>query len=157
MDTTPDSGTPPTTWTHRVTEAVNLRTGAGTSYEIIRTIQEGEPLRIVSGPTTADDYAWYEVEVEGAGTGYMVDAFAPITSDQTPPSTTTPWTHVVDEGPLNLRAGAGTSSPIVGSLDNGVQLRVLAGPTSADDYSWYQVETETSLTGWCVDGFSPIA
>ena len=152
-----DSTTPPptTTWTHRVTEAVNFRSGAGTTYAIIRTLQGGERMRIISGPTTANGYSWYRVEVEGSSTGYMVDAFGPITNDPTPPTPPT-WTHVVDNGPLNLRSGAGTSYSVIGSLANGVKLRVLAGPTTADGYTWYQVETDTSLTGWCVNGFSAI-
>ncbi|MGB3327324.1 MAG: SH3 domain-containing protein, partial [Thermomicrobiales bacterium] len=153
-----DTTTPPptTTWTHRVTEAVNFRTGAGTSNAIIRTLQPGTRLRLISTtPTSANGYQWYNVEAEGFGTGWLINAFEPITNDPTPPPTTT-WTHVVTNGPLNLRSGAGTSYGIIGSLANGVKLKVLEGPTSSGGYTWYKVATDTSLTGWCVNGFSPL-
>lgn len=150
--TTPPEGDE---WTHRVVGDVNFRTGAGTSNPIIRTLPAGTRLRLISGPTSANGYQWYNVEAEGFGTGYMIDSFEQIAG--TPPPTTTPtWTHVVDNGPLNLRSGAGTSYGVIGSLSNGVKLKVLAGPVNANGYAWYQVETDTNLTGWCVQGFSPL-
>ncbi|MGB3330688.1 MAG: SH3 domain-containing protein [Thermomicrobiales bacterium] len=160
-DTTPPP-VDPTTYTHRVSAALNLRTGAGTSNAIIVTLPVGTRLKLLGGPISANGYQWYQVQAEGYGTGWAINAFDVIVTEtpSTPPPTTTPppasWTHIVDNGPLNLRSGAGTSYGVIGSLANGVKLRLLTGPTSANGYTWYQVTTDTGLTGWCVQGFSPL-
>jgi len=51
-------------------------------------------------------------------------------------------TVVVNDGPLNLRAGAGTGYDIVGVLSAGDYLTVEDGPYSGDGYQWYYVTVD---------------
>src|SRR5690606_33892095 len=60
---------------------------------------------------------------------------------------------IVFDGPLNLRASAGTGGAVVEVLPQNAVLTVLSGPTSANGYNWYQVETDLGVTGYVADAF----
>lgn len=49
---------------------------------------------------------------------------------------------------LRLRSGAGLEHNVLGSLPPGTQMTLLAGPQSADNYSWWQVRTADGREGW---------
>ena len=56
---------------------------------------------------------------------------------------------MVVDGPVNLRASAGTGSPILQSLAQGAQISVLnVNPQVIDGIYWFQVTTTDSVTGW---------
>ncbi len=42
-------------------DGLRMRTTASTSADIVRTLDRGEVVRVISGPVEADSYAWYEV------------------------------------------------------------------------------------------------
>lgn len=48
---------------------------------------------------------------------------------------------------LNLRSGASTTASVVAVLSQNTTGEILAGPTNAGGYSWYQIETSAG-TGW---------
>jgi uncharacterized protein YgiM (DUF1202 family) len=48
------------------TEALNLRSGAGSSSDVVEILDGATEGQVVSGPETADDMAWYEVDFDGA-------------------------------------------------------------------------------------------
>lgn len=54
---------------------------------------------------------------------------------------------------LNLRADGGTSFSRVGSIPEGFEVEVIAGPKYADGYTWYQVKDESGLNGWGAANF----
>jgi hypothetical protein len=43
------------------TDGLRMRASAGTSAEVLRTLERGEVVRVQSGPVDADGYPWYEV------------------------------------------------------------------------------------------------
>ncbi|MGE3798598.1 MAG: SH3 domain-containing protein, partial [Thermomicrobiales bacterium] len=47
----------------------------------------------------------------------------------------------VADGPLQLRANAGTSAAILRALSIGTRAIVLGGPTSTDGHPWYEIQT----------------
>ncbi len=59
--------------------------------------------------------------------------------------------------PLNVRQGPGTSHPEVddpdypGALPVGSLGNVIGGPVAADGHTWWQVEFDRGVTGWCVE------
>lgn len=56
---------------------------------------------------------------------------------------------VVNEGPLNLRSGAGTGYSVVQVLSEGTYVDVLDGPYFANGYNWWQVQVDPSGNiGW---------
>jgi hypothetical protein len=64
------------------------------------------------------------------------------------------WAMVGLEPPLpnKVRSQPGSSSELVGQIQPGENVLVLAGPTCADGYAWWQVRSLTGLEGWTVEG-----
>src|SRR5699024_4630415 len=54
----------------RVTEILNMRTGAGTGNAIIATLPAGTRGKVVDGPRSANGFTWYRIET-GYGTGWV--------------------------------------------------------------------------------------
>lgn len=54
----------------------------------------------------------------------------------------TAWVETPDGVGINLRAGPGFDTPVIGAVDEGDPVEILDGPISADDGSeWYEVAT----------------
>ena len=60
---------------------------------------------------------------------------------------------------LNIRGGPSTSNPIVGRLETGDYIAILAGPHRENRYEWWQVQTASNIVGWIaakIDGNSTV-
>jgi len=104
--------------------AVNIRTGAGTSNSIIATVPAGT--KLISGGQTN---GWYKVVYNGT-VGY-------VSGDYVTPSNTVSGsfgTGTVVATAVNLRAGAGTNTAVLTTLNKGAQMSVIG--VSGE---WYQV------------------
>jgi uncharacterized protein YgiM (DUF1202 family) len=55
------------------------------------------------------------------------------------------------DGTLNTRSSPSTSASIVGTHTLGDQGTVIGGPTSANGYTWYQIDYDSGADGWSVD------
>ncbi len=64
---------------------------------------------------------------------------------------------VVDVDFLNVRQTPSLSGAIVTTLAFGDEVEVVAGPTAADGYDWYQVQRDGASLGWSVAGFLRLA
>ncbi len=53
---------------------------------------------------------------------------------------------------VNVRTDASASASEVGQLTAGAVVTVTGGPVQADDYTWYQVNNGSGLTGWVALG-----
>ena len=53
---------------------------------------------------------------------------------------------------VNLRSSATTSAPIVRTMAIGTVVQILAGPTNANGFLWYQVTSAQYGTGWSIEG-----
>lgn len=131
---------------------VNLRSSAGTSASAIAALDEGVALTVVSGPTEASGYNWYEVKTDTGQTGWVAVDFIQLAPG--------PNGHfaagdqvVVFDGPVNLRSAAGTSATVLQSLEQDTLLTVVSGPTANGGYAWYEVETANSVSGWVAADF----
>jgi uncharacterized protein YgiM (DUF1202 family) len=131
---------------------LNLRSSAGTSATSVGSLPVGTQLTIVSGPTAASGYNWYQVKSDAGQTGWVIVDAIEIVPD---PGQTfaTGDQVVVFDGPVNLRASAGTSANVVQSLPQETLLTITGGPTSSGGYVWYQVQTADSATGWVAADF----
>ncbi len=49
---------------------------------------------------------------------------------------------------LNVRGGPSTGNPIVGRLERGDYIAILAGPHRESRYEWWQVQTAGNIVGW---------
>ncbi|MEJ7838021.1 MAG: SH3 domain-containing protein, partial [Thermomicrobiales bacterium] len=158
--TTAPTDPPPTTGkfaigdTVRVTESLRLRSSAGTSGGIITSLSPGTTGTVLAGPTSANGYTWWRLQTS-AGAGWAADEWLVKTTAPTdpPPPTTGKFeigdTVQVTES-LRLRTSASTSGGIITSLSPGTTGTVLAGPTTANGYTWWRLQTSAGA-GWAAD------
>ncbi|MBX9185209.1 SH3 domain-containing protein [Clostridium sp. K04] len=142
--TTPSTST---TGTIKVNNALNVRSGAGTSYSVIGSLKNGATVEIVE-----TSGSWYKIKY-GSGYGYVSKDYVTVSSSSnnsssnsgssnsgssnnttTTPSTSTTGTIKVNDT-LNVRSGAGTSYSVIGSLKNGATVEIVE--TSG---SWYKIK-----------------
>jgi len=135
---------------------LNVRTGPGAQYAILRTVPNGTRLRIVQGPTWADGSPWYLITDEGqtfqgwCDGRYLVPVPVTVTPTAGPGFPVGAWVQAQSpDGELNIRQGPGTSYPVVHVAHNGDLFRVLAGPTWVSNSPWYQMTDPTgAVQGW---------
>ena len=135
------------TGTIKVNDALNVRSGAGTSYSVIGSLKNGATVEIVE-----TSGSWYKIKY-GSGYGYVSKDYVTVSSSSnnsssnsgssnsgssnnttTTPSTSTTGTIKVNDT-LNVRSGAGTSYSVIGSLKNGATVEIVE--TSG---SWYKIK-----------------
>ncbi|MGC4106611.1 MAG: SH3 domain-containing protein [Thermomicrobiales bacterium] len=148
--------------TIRVTDAVNFRSAPSTSASVIALLQAGTTGTVVGGPQTANGYTWWQFRTSGGTVGWSIqDSLAKSSGTTTTTTTTTttsaPGTNKFVVGDtlrvteaLNFRSSPSTSASIIAQLPAGTTGTVLAGPTSANGYLWYQFRTSGGTTGWAV-------
>ncbi len=130
---------------------INLRAAAGTSAAVVQSVPQEALLTILSAPTSANGYTWYQAQTTEGASGWVAADFIEKV-DQPNPSPTGQFAvgdrAVVVDGPANLRSAAGTGNSVVAVLKTGDTMTVTAGPTAAEGYTWYRVTTETGNSGW---------
>ena len=138
----------------RPTDALNLRTGAGTGNSVIKVIYPDDIATVVGGPTTSGMHAWYQIELwdQAATTGWVAGVYL-----ETARFEPTGARHEVVDGPLNLREWGSLSAPVITTIPTG-DVFVIADASfgSADGYTWALVylEGDPSVTGSVAMGFS---
>jgi len=137
----------------RVTSSVRLRTAPILSGAIIATMPTGTVCTVVAGPTQANGYAWYQMQTP-YGTGWAASSFfdRTTTSPPPPPGTFIPGDRVQATANLRLRSAASLGGAIIATMPSGAVGTVLAGPTPADGYSWYRLQTAYG-TGWAAGAY----
>ena len=137
--------------TVKVNGALNVRSGAGTSYSVIGSLNNGAKVEIVE-----TSGSWYKIKY-GSGYGYVSKDYVTVSSSNNSGSTdsgnsnngsnsnsnnngnsssTTIQSGTVKvNGALNVRSGAGTSYSVIGSLSNGAKVEIVE--TSG---SWYKIK-----------------
>ncbi len=60
--------------------------------------------------------------------------------------------RVLAGGGLNMRDRATTKGKQIGRLAQGAVVTVVAGPTQADNYTWWQVDNGAGMVGWVAAG-----
>lgn len=133
----PSTPTTSTSKTVYVTaSALNVRSGAGTSYSVIGSLSKGKAASVVG--TSGN---WYKIKY-GSGYGYIsasyTSAKAPSSStSNTPPTTSTSSgkTYYSTTAGLNVRSGPGTSYASKGTLSYGQAVSVV----DSSSY-WYKIK-----------------
>ena len=129
--------------TVKVSDSLNVRSGAGTSYSVVGSLKNGTSVEIVE--TSGN---WYKIKY-GNGYGYVSKDYVTLNSssnsntgntsnsgstNNTPATSTTKGTVKVSDS-LNVRSGAGTSYSVIGSLKNGTSVEIVE--TSGN---WYKIK-----------------
>ena len=104
-------------------DALNVRSGAGTSYSRVGTVTQGQTLNILETVQGSDGYTWYKVS--GAASGYVRgDFISNVVSDTPTRPSSSSGTITADL--LNVRTGAGTNFSRMGSVAQGTRLTVIS-------------------------------
>ena len=140
-------------------DGLNFRTEPGLNGDVAVILPPGLQATVVSGPTAADNFTWYQLEANGV-TGWSVGeflapegailsfAFQSLTAPLFPVGSPV----VVADGDLNVRAEAGLDGAIQDQLATGTSATVVDGPTATDGYTWYQLDVN-GISGWSAGEF----
>jgi uncharacterized protein YgiM (DUF1202 family) len=138
--------------TIRVTDTMNMRSGAGTNYGITASLPTGTTGTVLDGPRAPSGYTWWQLRTS-IGTGWAAENWLEKTTSAPPPDPEpepepqpTPGGHpagtqlrVIDA--LRLRSAPNTSGGVIATMPTGTTVTVVSGPTSSGGYTWYQLTT----------------
>ena len=115
--------TPPVTTTKtgtvKVSGSLNVRSGAGTTYAVVGSLNNGAKVEV-----SKEQSGWAQIK-SGSVQGWVSADYITYGNTTTPPTTpTTKKATVKVSGSLNIRSGAGTGYGIVGYLTNGLVIDV---------------------------------
>jgi uncharacterized protein YraI len=111
------------------TVALNLRSGPGTGYAVLRVAPQGASVAVNAGPVNT---SWYKVTYSGT-TGYMHGQYLTQSAPSPGGGTSGNATTTVA---LNLRSGPGTGYAVLRVIPAGATVSILGGPTNG---VWYKV------------------
>ncbi|MCB0189918.1 MAG: SH3 domain-containing protein, partial [Caldilineaceae bacterium] len=149
---------------------VNVRKGPGTEFDVLGQILPENSYQAVSR-----EGEWWEIEIGGSETGWIIDEFVAKTADTevvaastgtaakessnevaaaaAPTNNEAAFTAAVDFPNLsagqivNLRGGPGTNYDVVGQLNPGIAYRILAKNDAGD---WWEVDKGNGETAWII-------
>lgn len=130
---------------------LNIRSGAGTDFERVGSVANGDVVQVMNGPETDDDGdAWYLI-TDGDVTGYVFAGYLSAASQPNAPSDEPEHQDVVfeigdyatsaDGDEINIRHRGFVGSDVVGSIDGDGVVRIVGQATFDDDgLAWYKIE-----------------
>lgn len=124
--------------TYKTTTDLNMRSGASTSYKVVKVLKKGTSVSYIS-----THGSWYKVSVDGK-TGYVSSKYVTKVTpspSQTPTATATTVKYQTT-GNLNMRTGASTSYSVVTVLAKGTVVDYVS-----KSGTWFKV-TANGKTGW---------
>lgn len=127
-------------------EIANLRTGPGTEYELLYTLDYGTELVIKDQATDTEGRLWYQVYVPSLDLeGWIASWLVTIegASSNQPQGNT-----AIVNSFSNLRSGPSSDYDIIGTLEQGTPVKVIGSAWTTVDELWFQVETPAGESGW---------
>ena len=121
------------------TKALNVRSGAGTSYSIIGSVKNGEEVQVQEVLN-----GWCKIRY-GSSYGYISSEYVKISSStsnssqETSTATTVKYTGVTTSG-LNVRKGGSTTYDKIGYLQKDAIVQI----TAKLDNGWYKIKYENT-------------
>ena len=132
-----------TTYKVNASGGLNVRSGAGTDYEVVKTINNGASVTIV-----AKSGNWGQL----SSGGWVCMDYLSSGSGNSNNSSSTGNSYTVNaSGGLNVRSGAGTGYAVTKTLDNGASVTIVETAKDASGNTWGKL----SSGGWvCMDYLS---
>jgi uncharacterized protein YgiM (DUF1202 family) len=132
------------------TDTLNLRAEANIDSDVVTQLTTNTEATVLGGPVEADDYSWYELDVDGtigwAARDFL--ALAPSEGASLAEVTTDGTTLSVNTDTLNVRDVAGLSGNVLETIAFGDTVTDLGVTETVDGFDWSQVETSSGATGW---------
>ena len=119
--------------------SLNLRSGAGTSYGVIKTLPKDTSLLVLETQNN-----WSKVNVGGV-VGYVSSEYITISSNQQGDNSSSNNTNNgqvntsngITSAPLNMRSGAGTNYAVIKVLPQGTNVKILSTTNG-----WYKIDVQ---------------
>ncbi|RPI33539.1 MAG: hypothetical protein EHM70_05665 [Chloroflexota bacterium] len=118
-------------------DVLNLRTGPGLQYPVLRLLTTGQTLEILGQSDGGD---WTEVRLDGSVEGWVYSSFIRLESET--------GSYVLIDS-LNLRAGPGLGHRILRTMKKDQELTITGRNLASD---WLLVRLPDGVSGWV---FSP--
>lgn len=154
-------------------DSLNVRSDAGTAYEIRAKARPGTVVDVVDGPRDADGFTWWYIELPDGRAGWAVQSAdgnqtlvpgvdsAPVTDPDAPAAPQASSGLAVGDmavvrlpdtlDSLRVRNGAGLDFEIILQLPDETLLRIIGGPERVDDLTWWEVRTPEGNVGWAAE------
>lgn len=132
-------------------DALNVRSGAGTSHDVVTVLLSGDQATVTGSPLAADGYDWYPI-TSGDQSGWVAGDFLAIASADSTVFKSGDGV-VVNTDVLNVRADPGLDGRVVGTMSTGDYGVVSNGPVYRDGYTWYRLRIESVADGWVAGDF----
>ncbi len=127
-------------------EIANLRTGPGTEYELLYTLNQGAELIIYDEAEDEEGRIWYSVQVPALEAEGWIASWL-VTIEEEPKDEPSGNTAFV-KSPSNLRAGPAADYERIGSLNTATPVRIIGSAWTGLEELWFEVETPAGETGW---------
>ncbi|MEW9049506.1 MAG: SH3 domain-containing protein [Neobacillus sp.] len=118
-------------------ETVNIRSGPGLSYKLVSQVKKGEEFKLLK-----EQGDWIEIELSIGKTGWVADWLVTKTGSATASGTSMKATAEANTDQLRVRSGPGTNFRIIGNLNKGQAITVLA-----ENENWLKIEASFG-EGW---------
>ena len=120
------------------TNALNIRSGPSTSYQVITKAYKGENVEILQSSD-----GWHKVKLSNGTTGWACGQY--ISTGQSSNSTTNQGTKAtITASPrLNVRSGAGTSYSVISKVNYGESVQIIE-----KNNGWYKIKLSNGTIGW---------
>ncbi len=130
---------------------LNIRSGAGTDFERVGRVANGDVVQVMDGPEyDGDGDGWYLI-TDGDVTGYVFAGYLTGASQPEAPSDEPPHQDVVfgvgdyvasaDGDEINIRHRGFVGSEVVGAIDNDEVVQIVGQATFDDEgLAWYKVD-----------------
>ncbi|HKG24063.1 MAG TPA: peptidoglycan DD-metalloendopeptidase family protein, partial [Thermomicrobiales bacterium] len=130
---------------------LNIRSGAGTDFERVGSVAEGDVVQVMDGPEYGDDGdAWYLI-TDGDVTGYVFAGYLSAASQPEAPADEPPHQEVVfdigdyvasgDGDEINIRHRGFVGSDVIGAIESDAAVRIVGEATFDDEgLAWYKIE-----------------
>ncbi len=127
---------------------VNIRSGPGTTFAVTGQLNTGATAQVIGGPTSGNGYTWYQIQYAGSTTGWIAGMYLTLSSGPSGTFGVNSWI-ILDDPPVNVRSGPGTTYSITGSLSANQSLAQVTGtPTNANGYTWYPIAAQSGISGY---------
>lgn len=131
----------PSSGTAYATDAVNVRSGPGTSYTVLGYLSRGEKVTI----TGTVSNGWTQIQLPGNRLGYVSSAYLSASYPSGGCVIVTPSgdRYKVNTGALNVRSGPGTNYRVIAVLEKGdIVTRI------GQSGKWFKVSTSNGADAW---------
>lgn len=141
-----------------IPDQANIRSGAGTTFSVIRVGHKGEKYEAVGSSKDTSGRTWYKIQVGalfGFVAGWLVtytpatkSPVSPVVSKPTPAkvvptapaqSSSTRYAIIVEDG-TSLRSGAGTAFARLTTMKSRTSLRILSESKDTSGKIWFKVD-----------------